>query len=384
MLLRSLPLLSLLPLAFAQNSTSASAAVASATGTSSSASPSGSVSNGTTYKVSLPAYGTSSEGETNATLQAVWSTETGRGTMRQGLTLLQNSTGTAQNESVYGVFLQFNSSLAISNESTTTQIPWIAYISCDSSLETVTVSSSSNSTSASATSAATSSAAIASSSAVVNGTAAMNGTAGVMQVELMNRAEELGARAIVLYSESQQSCVLNRTAFNPTTSANSSNSTVSTSQNTTTLPIFSTSSPLTSIISQQFSNLPLAYTYFNSTLLTASTGNLTALLSSVAGNTSSSDGVDVSGVTLTSPSDYLLAQLVPSYAESASDNGIVATIGHASPTSSSGPAASGSMGSGGSGGSNAASGRRVGRSRWALAATGFVVGGVIGGVGMLV
>ncbi|GAA6031456.1 hypothetical protein JCM8097_006465 [Rhodosporidiobolus ruineniae] len=380
-----LPLLALAGLASAQNASSTAATNATATSAGGAATAQETV-------VTLPAYPTSQQGEQNSTITAVWSTDAGRGTLTQGLTLLQNSTSTASNGSIYGLLLEFNSSLAVSNETTATQIPWIAYISCDDSSTTFSSNGTSNATSsvgiagiaATSTASATGTAANATVTGVRNVVDATNSTeAGPETYNLINVAQGLGAKAVLLYSRTAESCALNLTALANSTSSNSTSSTNSTTNySNSTMAIFTApSTDLSNLLIQQFSNLPAAYTFFNSSLIAESTGNLTSLLSAATNGSSSTGGV--SGGTLTAPTNYLLARIVPYYVSNASDNGVVATIGRASPTSSTGGGATGSVGQG-SGGSNAAPAARKGRSKVVLAATGFVAGALIAGVGVLV
>ncbi|GAA5913452.1 hypothetical protein JCM6882_001964 [Rhodosporidiobolus microsporus] len=397
-----LPVLALASLARGQNVSSATGTAAIATP----ANPTSSAAPASETVVTLPAWEVAQEGENNSTMTAVWSTDTGRGTLTQGLTLLQNSTGTARNESVYGVVLEFNSTLAVSNESMPTDIPWIAYISCDEPSEVITqftdgaLSASAGLPAFSASAASPSATGVSTNGTAMNGTSALNSTSVQLQtLDLMERAEELGAQAILLYSTIAQSCTLNYTAFNYTTfnSSTSSNSSLPTNSssplpttNTTllsngTIPIFtSPSTQVTNIILDQFSNLPPSHAYFNSTLLTEATANLSSIISAATNSSSGSSGGG-GGISLSSPTQFLLARIRPFYDSTSSNNGIVATIGVANPSTQQ-PTATGSTGAQpsqtGGGGDNAAAGGK--RSKVTLAATGFVAGALIAGVGALI
>ncbi|BGP18415.1 hypothetical protein JCM10213_001662 [Rhodosporidiobolus nylandii] len=361
-----LPALALAGLARSQNaSTTATSATSTATG---SAAPA------VETVVSTPAYNTAQEGQLNATVTAGWSTDSGMGTLTQGFTLLHNSTTTENNGTVYGLVLGFNATIALSNETTASNVPWLAYISCDQTTVTVnsTASNSSSlfSASASATSAATASAASASASAASNGTA---DEPQVATLSLIDMAAELGAKGVILYSDTAQSCSLNYTSFTNSTT------------NATTLPIFTSPSlEIHNILHAQFDNVPLAYTYYNSTLLSESLANLSTIISSASNTTlqSASSGSGL-GPLLTSPTYYLLARIVPYYTTNSSSNGVVATIGRATPTSTgSRPGATGNVGGGDNSGDS--SGATPRRSKLSLAAGGFVGGAVIAGLGLLV
>lgn len=165
------------------------------------------------------------------------------------------------------------------------------------------------------------------------------------------------------YAFLPQSCILNSTSNS--TSASSSN---------ITLPIFtSPTTQIANLLVAQFNNLPSDHVYFNSTLLTLSTANLTSVLTS-AGSVSNL------AATLTTPINYILAQLVPSYSTNSSDNGAVGTIGRASPTGSAGATASATVGAG-AGGSSAAA-PRFGLGGQAV--FGVVGGAVLAGLAVLV
>ncbi|GAA6010610.1 hypothetical protein JCM10207_007763 [Rhodosporidiobolus poonsookiae] len=397
----ALPLLALAACARAQSSTSATPSSSAATASASSAA----APQQTT--VTVPAFSTDVQGSNNATVTAGWSTDSARGTLTQGLTLLANSSQTASNSSIYGVVLQFNATHALSNASTSTDIPWIAFISCDEPSESVTSAglplSAASVSAAAATATATAS--------VANGTAmnttalAVNGTAGNTTLSLVDRATEFGASAVLLYSETGQSCALNLTALFPSSNSTASNST-STSSNSTSasnstlstapssqnysIPLFaSPSQSITQLFFSQWTNLPPSYSYYNSTLLAESTGNLTAVVSAAAGSGSGSNSSTGGfGSIFNTPTNFLLARIVPYYTEGDSNNGVVATLsragGPSSTASSPSQTASGSTGSpsSGSGGSNAARGRweRLGGK----ALVGFVGGAVLAGVGVLV
>ncbi|GAA5832818.1 hypothetical protein JCM11251_005775 [Rhodosporidiobolus azoricus] len=394
-----LPIFALASLAYGQNSSASSLSASSATA----ATPAFTVRPASETVVSLPALQTSQQGTLNSTVTAVWSTDSGRGTLTQGLTLLQNSTGTAQNQSVYGVVLEFNSTLAVSNESMRTNIPWIAYISCDDPSAVITqytdgaLSASALPSSATGSAAMPTGTGVAGNSTATNGTNPLNSTSVQLQtLNLIERAEELGAQAILLYSEAAQSCTLNYTSLNYTT-FNSSSSTNSSLENNSTLstnttllsnasiPIFtSPSTEITNIILSQFSNLPSTHSFYNSTLLTESIANLSGIISA-ATNSSSSAGTG--GISLSSPTQFLLARILPFYDSTSADNGIVATIGVANPSSQQ-PTATGSNGAqpsqSGDGSNSAMSAREGKRSLVGLAATGLVAGALIAGVGALV
>ncbi|GAA5986037.1 hypothetical protein JCM10908_006380 [Rhodotorula pacifica] len=349
---------------------------ASASGASSTSSPTtASASNGTLQTVEgrVPAYANSTQSALNATIQAVWSTDTARGTLTQGLTSLRDE----RNQTIYGVVLQFNETTATSDYSST-PIPWIAYISCDSAVQTANVPASN----ITATSTA-------------NSTTSANGTAPTMY-NLLQQAQDLGATAVLLYSSQAQSCSLSATLFsgNVSSAANGTSSNSQAAANLT-VPIFSTASQqVANIISQQFSNIPQTHRYFNSTLLTASAGNLSSILTSATSGTP--EQAVASAVT-----DFLLARIRPTYDSSDSSNGVVATIGHASSTASATASGSGSSGtssrpaatgdaaqnSGSGGGSTSgaagATSKQRRRSTVTLVAVGFTTGALLAGVGLL-
>lgn len=131
-------------------------------------------------------------------------------------------------------------------------------------------------------------------------------------------------------------------------------------------------------------NIAQTHRYFNSTLLTASAGNLSSILADA------NSGSPASAVA-TTVTDFLLARIEPTYDPSDSDNGIVATIGRAPPTasatSSSGrPAATGDApqnnGQGSTTSGAVARGQRR-TSKVTLAAVGFTAGALLAGVGLL-
>ncbi|GAA5840544.1 hypothetical protein JCM9279_007361 [Rhodotorula babjevae] len=318
----------------------------------------------------VAAQANSSEVPTNATLQGVWSVDESRGTLTQGMALLQNSTATAQNQSVLGVFLRYNESTALANanSSTTTSIPWIALISCDSpTTQSVELpADTANSTLAVFGNATT----------AVNGSDSANGTTtGSSEAQanytasVFGQAEAQGAQAIVLYSVLQQSCSLNFTALNMTN---------------TSLPIWTTPSQnVAQTVVSQFNNIAADHRYFNASLLNASAGNLSSLLEA-------NQNANATTLRLSSASYFVLARLAPYYNPNDSNNGVVATIGRnptatatqtqtASATGSVAPTASGGAGNGG--GSSGAASRF--RSTASLAVTGFVVGGLVAGAGLL-
>ncbi|GAA5934985.1 hypothetical protein JCM3775_004668 [Rhodotorula graminis] len=321
----------------------------------------------------VAAQANSSQIPTNATLQGVWSVDESRGTLTQGMALLQNSTATAQNQSVLGVFLRYNESTALANansSTTTTSLPWIALISCDSpttqSLELP--ADTANSTLASFGNATT--------AVPVNGTDSANGTTtgsspaqANFTASVFGQAEEQGARAIVLYSVQQQSCSLNYTALNMTN---------------TSLPIWTTPSQnVAQTVVSQFNNIASDHRYFNASLLNASAGNLSSLLEA-------NQNANATTLRLSSASYFVLARLAPFYNPNESNNGVVATIGRnptatatqtqsAPATGTVGPAPTASDGAGnGGGGSSGAS-----RSTAGLAMTGLVAGGLVAAAGLL-
>lgn len=305
----------------------------------------------------VPAFANSTESALNATIQAVWSTDTARGTQTQGVTSLRDE----RNQTIYGVVLQFNETSANLNYSSTS-IPWIAYVSCDSAVQTATVPIADNATS-------------------TNATAEGNQTA--MSYDLLQQAQDLGAVAVLLYSSRAQSCTLNATLFSGNASSSAANGTSVTSMNTT-VPIFSTASQqVADIVTEQFGNIAQTHRYFNSTLLTASAGNLSSILADA------NNGSPASAVA-TTVTDFLLARIEPTYDPSDSNNGIVATIGRAPPTasatSSGRPAATGGA-SQNNGQGSTTSGARAHRSRRTskvtLATVGFTAGAFLAGVGLL-
>ncbi|BGP26536.1 epiglycanin [Rhodotorula toruloides] len=328
-----------------------------------------------TIEGGVPAFAAGTSSTMNSTIQTGWSTDNARGTMKEGLTLLQNSSGTAENRTVYGVLLYFNETTANQNF-TSTQIPWIAYISCDEAIQNYTMPVTS------------------SSAAPTNGTASA-GRDPTQTVNVLQQAEQLGAKGIVLYSTREQSCMLNYTMFAGNVSATNATLTNSTTANSTlanstmtanvnsmsfvngSIPIFSsTSQRVAQIIISQFSNIDPNHRYFNSSALSAATANLTAVLPSNG------------SVNLNIPTNYVLAQIVPSYSANDSSNGVVATLSRAQPAptgsspsrSASGSAPSQSSTGGPSSGCVKCDG---GRSMVSLAVTSFLVGGLLGGVGLL-
>ncbi|GAA5882450.1 hypothetical protein JCM3774_001124 [Rhodotorula dairenensis] len=343
----------------------ASGSSAAAAAPSSSANSTGTTIGNVTVEGRVPAYANSTQSALNATIQAVWSTDSARGTLTQGLTTLRDE----RNETIYGVMLQFNETTANLNYSSTA-IPWIAYVSCDSAVQTATVPSALNATAIPA-----------------NGTSGENRTAPAFN--LLQQAQDLGAAAVLLFSSQAQSCTLNATLFsgNASMTANATSQGLAanaTSQANLTVPIFSTGSKqVADIISQQFGNVPESHRYFNSTLLTASVGNLSSILSSATNG--SPEAAVATAVT-----NFLLGQIVPSYDPTDSSNGVVATIGRAPssapPTSSGRPAATGGAsqnnGAGASSGASARGSQR-GRSKVTMAVVGVTAGALLAGVGLL-
>ncbi|GAA6048806.1 hypothetical protein JCM3770_003632 [Rhodotorula araucariae] len=298
----------------------------------------------------------------NATLQSVWSTETSRGTLSQGLTLLQNSSGTAANQSVVGVFVYYDEETAVrnANSSVTTEIPWIAYISCDEPTQAVSVPVNEVNSTISAFGNVT--AALPVNATASNGTAvgAASPQANITE-GLFAQAEAQGAKGVLLYSAAQQSCSLNLTAHNSTN---------------TSLPVFTTPSRnVANLVNGQFQNVAEEYRYFNASLLNNAAANLSSIVGANAGS-------NLTAFVLSRPSYYVLARLVPSYAVNDSSNGVVATIGRAPPRSATASVAPGPTNSGGAGTSGASP--RPQRSRTALALTGFLVGGLVAAVGVLI
>ncbi|TKA55759.1 hypothetical protein B0A53_02895 [Rhodotorula sp. CCFEE 5036] len=336
-----------------------STALAPGTSTTSAANATEQAPGNVTVEGMVPAFANSTESALNATIQAVWSTDTARGTLTQGLTSLRDE----RNQTIYAV--QFNETSANLNYSSTS-IPWIAYVSCDSAVQTATVPVVNNAN-ANVTS--------------TNATAAGNQTA--MSNDLLQQAQDLGAVAVLLYSSQAQSCTLNATLLSGNASASAANGTSATSMNMT-LPIFSTASQqVANIISEQFGNIAQTHRYFNSTLLTASAGNLSSILADA------NNGSPASAVATTA-TDFLLARIEPTYDPTDSDNGIVATIGRAPPTasatSSGRPAATGDASqNNGQGSTTSGAGARGSRrtSKVTLAAVGFTAGALLAGVGLL-
>ncbi|BGP02102.1 Epiglycanin [Rhodotorula toruloides ATCC 204091] len=323
----------------------------------------------------VPAFATGSSSTMNSTIQTGWSTDDARGTMKEGLTLLQNSTGTAENRTIYGVLLYFNETTANQNFSST-PIPWIAYISCDDAMQNYTMPENS------------------STPAATNGTASAGGNS-TQTANVLQQAEQLGAKGVVLYSTREQSCMLNytmlagnMTATNATlanstmTNSTMANSTMVAGGNSTSfvngsIPIFSaTSQRVAQIIISQFSNVDPNHRYFNSSALSAATANLTAVIPTNG------------SVNLNVPTNFVLAQIVPSYSANDSSNGVVATLSRAQPAptdSTTSRSASGSAPSQSATGgpSSGVAKRDGGRSKVSLAVTGFLVGGLLGGMGLL-
>ncbi|BGP34135.1 hypothetical protein JCM10296v2_005950 [Rhodotorula toruloides] len=350
------------------STSSASAAAATASGAANATSV-------VTVEGLVPAFATGSSSTMNSTIQTGWSTDDARGTMKEGLTLLQNSTGTAENRTIYGVLLYFNETTANQNF-TSTQIPWIAYISCDDAMQNHTVPANS------------------STPAATNGTASAGGNS-TQTVNVLQQAESLGAKGVVLYSTREQSCMLNYTmlagnmsATNATltnstmTNSTMANSTMAAGGNSTSfingsIPIFSaTSQRVAQIIISQFSNVDPNHRYFNSSALSAATANLTAVIPTNG------------SVNLNAPTNFVLAQIVPSYSANDSSNGVVATLSRAQPaptdlTTSRSASGSAPSQSATGGPSSGVAKRDGGRSKVSLSVTGFLVGGLLGGVGLL-
>ncbi|GJN92549.1 hypothetical protein Rhopal_005579-T1 [Rhodotorula paludigena] len=371
----------------ASSSPSASAAANStATGTAaaSDASSSPAASNATLL-AQVPAYASADELPMNSTLQSVWSTDRARGTLTQGLTLLQNSTATAQGDAVYGVFVYYNETTAVRNgNQSSTDIPWIAFISCDNAVQSVVLDRAvTNSTEGNSALSNVTTLDLGNSTVGANATAGANSTTPtttrVTQIEpsanlstsLFEQAADQGATGIVLYSLQQQTCALNMTAFNSTDNSS--------------LPIFTVPSKhVTDLINGQFASLAEPNRYFNTTLFNNATADLAQIIADQANLNSSSNFV------LSSTTNYVLARIAPRYQANDSNNGVVATIGRATPTSAS---ATGSVGTptnapsnegGNTQPDNAAPAALARRSPASLALTGFVVGALIAGLGLLV
>lgn len=290
-----------------------------------------------------PAYSNATVSEKNSTFLAGWRSDQGQGTLNQGVTLLSNGTGTNNGSTYYGVVVYFNESSAVNQ--TSTPVPWIAFVSCDSNPSTQatldlpftangTIAANStldgmnstvisNSTD-SLTNSTLSGLNATDSSAALN-TTTINGVNSTYLPDVFNLAAELGASSILLYSEQAESCQVNFTAnemFNNS------------------IPIFgSPSRDVTNqILSSQFANIAEDHRYFNSSLLTSSASNLSTIISNPTNNTL--------------PTQFLIGRLTASFDKNDSSNGVVATIGRA-PTST--KTAQGSAQTGGNTGSNSTS-----------------------------
>ncbi|GAA5915767.1 hypothetical protein JCM5296_002652 [Sporobolomyces johnsonii] len=265
----------------------------------------------TTALAFTPSFSSSAQGTFNSTIQAGWRTDSGTGTLNQALTLLSNGTDTTPNSSYYGVVVYFNETLAVNQ--TKTAVPFIAFVSCDSNPSTRATfnltSSSNNSTMSNSTVSSLNSTTSLNSTLAGNASLPLNSTTIVNSTfvpDVFSLAASMGASSVLLYSERNQSCALNRTAL---------------SDFNHTIPIFtSPSSQVTNLmISSQFGNVDAEYQVFNSTLIDAAAANLTAIIASNGTN----------GL----PTEFLIATISASY-KNDSSSGVVATIGRA-PTATS-------------------------------------------------
>ncbi|BGP57045.1 hypothetical protein JCM8202v2_004683 [Rhodotorula sphaerocarpa] len=298
-----------------------------------------------TVQGQVPAYPVSYQQELNATIEAVWSTGEARGVAKQGLSTLLN----VDSSTDYGVVLRFNETTANQNY-TSTIIPWIAYISCDSAYQDYTLPA--YEYTGSTTSSSSSS-----------------GGDQTVSVDVLQQAQSLGAKAIVLYSTKQSSCHLNDTALY-------GNSSDGISASDLTVPIFTTATQQTAqIILNQFDNVEQKRVFYNSTLLFDSIGNLTSALSAATGG-NVANAID-SIITY-----YVVARITPSYDKGELGNGVVATIAHA-PSSTGRTAATGSAAQNSSGNTSGAERSSRRRSMATLAALGFSAGALLAGVGLL-
>ncbi|GAA5897657.1 uncharacterized protein JCM6883_006771 [Sporobolomyces salmoneus] len=264
-----------------------------------------------------PAYSNATASERNSTFLAGWRSEQGQGTLNQGVTLLSNGTDTQLNSTYYGIVVYFNETSAVNQ--TSTPVPWIAFVSCDSNPSTEATLSlpfTVNGTIAANSTLEGSNQTISTlnlTDSTFNATdlsgnstsRTINGVNETYLPDVFSLAAGLGASSVLLYSEQAESCQLNYTAnqiFNNS------------------IPIFSSPSRevTNQILSSQFGNIASDHRYFNSTLLTSSASNLSSIIANPS-NTSI-------------PTQFLIGRLTASFDKNDSSNGVVATIGRA-PTS---------------------------------------------------
>ncbi|GAA5944254.1 uncharacterized protein JCM15063_006582 [Sporobolomyces koalae] len=267
-----------------------------------------------------PAYPNDATSDKNSTLLSGWRTDQGQGTLNQGVTLLANGTSTSPNSSYHGVIVYFNETLA--ENQTSTAVPFIAFISCDSNpstqstlalpftangtiatnstLESNSTSGALNSTNVNSSSNST---LAGNNSTETRGTnSTLNGVNSTYLPNVFNLAAEMGASSVLLYSEQANSCQLNLTA-----DATFNNS----------LPIFTSSSLDTTkaILTSQFGNVEARYRIFNSTLISDAAENLTQIIAT--------------GGKTDLPTWFLVGRLTAAYNRSDDGSGVVATIGRA-------------------------------------------------------
>ncbi|KDE09391.1 hypothetical protein MVLG_00297 [Microbotryum lychnidis-dioicae p1A1 Lamole] len=163
------------------------------------------------------------------TLKAVWTRNQSQGVFNDGLKLLA---GEVSGATLYGALLRLDASSYIDINSTS-EIPFVALVSCDQP-ETTTASTDSS---------------------TLNPNASMS---------IFDAAANLGAQAVILYSSESQSCILNVT----------NNSTLA-------LPVYSLPSQAsTNMLLQQYNYIADTYQTFNSTALAELTGPSSPLVSS--------------------------------------------------------------------------------------------------------
>ncbi|SCZ89059.1 BZ3500_MvSof-1268-A1-R1_Chr1-1g00925 [Microbotryum saponariae] len=165
------------------------------------------------------------------TLKAVWTRNQSQGVFNDGLKLLA---GEVSGATLYGALLRFDTSSYIDANSTS-DIPFVALVSCDQP-ETTTAPTNSSTLSPNAS------------------------------MSIFDAAAKLGAQAVILYSSSSQSCILNLNMTDNSTLA---------------LPVYSLPSQAsTNMLLQQYNNIADAYQTFNSTALAELTGSSSSLVSS--------------------------------------------------------------------------------------------------------
>ncbi|SCV71620.1 BQ2448_3208 [Microbotryum intermedium] len=158
------------------------------------------------------------------TLKAMWTRNQSEGVFNDGLKLLS---GDVSGATLYGALLRFDTTS--SDNATKSEIPFVALVSCD---QPITPSESTNPPSTG------------------------NGTS------IFDSAASLGAQAVILYSSSSESCILD-----------------SSNNSATPLPVYSLPSQAsTNLLLQQYTYITDAYQTFNSTALAELTGSFSSTL----------------------------------------------------------------------------------------------------------